>query len=442
MKYDKQQIMQMVEEEDVEFIRLQFTDMFGRFKNVAITVNQLEKALNNKCMFDGSLIDGFARIEQSDMYLYPDLDTFTIFPWRPQQGKVARFICDVYRPDGTPFEGDPRYILKNVLQEAEDMGYSFEVGPECEFFLFHTDDNGNPTTLTHEKAGYLDIGPVDLGENARRDMVLNLEDMGFEVEQSHHEVSPGQHEIDFKYDNALVTADNIMTFKMTIKSIAKRHGLHATFMPKPKSGINGSGMHLNLSLSKDGKNIFNDENDKNGLSIEAYQFMAGIMKHIKGMTVIANPLVNSYKRLVPGYEAPAYIAWSATNRSLLIRIPASRGENARIELRCPDPTANPYLLFATCLAAGLDGIKNNLMPAPSIDKNIFEMSLKEREGAGIENLPENLCDAIDKFEQDDFIKNVLGEHISSNYINAKKKEWQTYRTQVTEWEIEQYLHEF
>lgn len=442
MKYDKQQIMQMVEEEDVEFIRLQFTDMFGRFKNVAITVNQLEKALNNKCMFDGSLIDGFARIEQSDMYLYPDLDTFTIFPWRPQQGKVARFICDVYRPDGTPFEGDPRYILKNVLQEAEDMGYSFEVGPECEFFLFHTDDNGNPTTLTHEKAGYLDIGPVDLGENARRDMVLNLEDMGFEVEQSHHEVSPGQHEIDFKYDNALVTADNIMTFKMTIKSIAKRHGLHATFMPKPKSGINGSGMHLNLSLSKDGKNIFNDENDKNGLSTEAYQFMAGIMKHIKGMTVIANPLVNSYKRLVPGYEAPAYIAWSATNRSLLIRIPASRGENARIELRCPDPTANPYLLFATCLAAGLDGIKNNLMPAPSIDKNIFEMSFKEREEAGIENLPENLCDAIDKFEQDDFVKNVLGEHISSNYINAKKKEWQTYRTQVTEWEIEQYLHEF
>lgn len=442
MKYTKQQIMQMIEEEDVEFIRLQFTDMFGRFKNVAITVNQLEKALNNKCMFDGSLIDGFARIEQSDMYLYPDLDTFTIFPWRPQQGKVARFICDVYRADGTPFEGDPRYILKNVLQEAEDMGYSFEVGPECEFFLFHTDDNGNPTTLTHEKAGYLDIGPIDLGENARRDMVLNLEDMGFEVEQSHHEVSPGQHEIDFKYDNALVTADNIMTFKMTIKSIAKRHGLHATFMPKPKSGINGSGMHINLSLSKDGKNIFNDESDKNGLSREAYSFMAGIMKHIKGMTVITNPLVNSYKRLVPGYEAPAYIAWSATNRSLLIRIPASRGENARIELRCPDPTANPYMLFAVCLAAGLDGIKNNLMPAPSVDKNIFEMSQREREEAGIENLPENLCDAIDKFEQDDLIKKVLGEHISSNYINAKKQEWQTYRTQVTEWEIEQYLHQF
>lgn len=442
MKYTKQQIMQMIKEEDVEFIRLQFTDMFGRFKNVAITVNQLEKALSNKCMFDGSLIDGFARIEQSDMYLYPDLDTFTIFPWRPQQGKVARFICDVYRTDGTPFEGDPRYILKKALKDAEDMGYSFEVGPECEFFLFHTDDNGNPTTLTHEKAGYLDIGPIDLGENARRDMVLNLEDMGFEVEQSHHEVSPGQHEIDFKYDNALVTADNIMTFKMTIKSIAKRHGLHATFMPKPQSGINGSGMHINLSLSKNGKNIFNDENDKNGLSREAYNFMAGIMKHIKGMTVITNPLVNSYKRLVPGYEAPAYIAWSATNRSLLIRIPASRGENARIELRCPDPAANPYMLFAVCLAAGLDGIKNNLMPPLSVDKNIFEMSQKEREEAGIENLPENLCDAIDKFEKDNLIKEVLGEHISSNYINAKKKEWQVYRTQVTEWEIEQYLHQF
>lgn len=442
MKYTKQEIMQRIEDEDVEFIRLQFTDMFGRLKNVAITVSQLEKALDNKCMFDGSLIDGFTRIEESDMYLYPDLDTFTIFPWRPQQGKVARFICDVYRPDGTPFEGDPRYILKKVLKEAEEMGYSFEVGPECEFFLFHTDDNGNPTTVTHEKAGYFDIGPIDLGENARRDMVLNLEDMGFEVEESHHEVSPGQHEIDFKYDNALVTADNIMTFKMTIKSIAKRHGLHATFMPKPKSGINGSGMHLNLSLSKDGKNIFNDESDKNGLSKEAYGFMAGIMKHIKGMTVISNPLVNSYKRLVPGYEAPAYIAWSATNRSILIRIPASRGENARIELRCPDPTANPYMLFAVCLAAGLDGIKNQLVPAPSVDKNIFEMSAQEREEQGIENLPENLCDAIEKFEQDDFIKEVLGGHISSNYINAKKQEWQAYRTQVTEWEIEQYLHKF
>lgn len=442
MKYTKQEIMDMIEEEDVEFIRLQFTDMFGTMKNVAITVSQLEKALDNKCMFDGSSIDGFTRIEESDMYLYPDLDTFTIFPWRPQQGKVARFICDIHRPDGSPFEGDPRYVLKKVLKEAEEMGYTFDVGPECEFFLFHTDDNGNPTTVTHEKAGYFDLGPVDLGENARRDMVLNLESMGFEVEASHHEVAPAQHEIDFKYDNALVTADNIMTFKLTIKSIAKRHGLHATFMPKPKSGINGSGMHINMSLSKDDKNIFADASDEKGLSKEAYSFIAGIMKHIKGMTVLTNPLVNSYKRLVPGYEAPVYIAWSATNRSPLIRIPASRGEGTRIELRCPDPTANPYMVLAVCLAAGLDGIKNNLKPAASIDKNIFEMTETQKEQEGIENLPENLCDAIEKFEEDEFVKNVLGSHISSNYVNAKKKEWQQYRTQVTEWEIEEYLHKF
>lgn len=322
------------------------------------------------------------------------------------------------------------------------MGYTFEAGPECEFFLFHTDDNGNPTTLSHEKAGYFDLGPIDLGENARRDMVLNLESMGFEVESSHHEVAPAQHEIDFKYDNALVTADNIMTFKLTIKSIAKRHGLHATFMPKPKSGINGSGMHINMSLNKDGKNIFNDSNDEKGLSKEAYSFMAGIMKHIKGMTVITNPLVNSYKRLVPGYEAPVYIAWSTTNRSPLIRIPAPRGEGTRIELRCPDPTANPYMVLAVCLAAGLDGIKNNLTPPASVDKNIFEMSLAEKEEDGIEHLPENLCDAIEKFENDEFVQNVLGKHISTNYINAKKKEWQAYRTQVTEWEIEEYLHKF
>ena len=442
MKYTKQDILDMIEEEDVEFIRLQFTDMFGTMKNVAITVSQLEKALDNNCMFDGSSIEGFARIEESDMYLYPDLDTFTIFPWRPQQGKVARFICDIKRPDGTPFEGDPRYILKKVLKEAEELGYTFDVGPECEFFLFHTDDIGNPTTITHEKAGYFDVGPVDLGENARRDMVLNLESMGFEILASHHEVAPAQHEIDFKYDDALSTADNLMTFKMAIKSIAKRHGLHATFMPKPKSGINGSGMHLNMSLSKDGKKIFADPDDKIGLSKEAYSFIAGIMKHIKGMTVLTNPLVNSYKRLVPGYEAPVYIAWSATNRSPLIRIPGSRGESTRIELRCPDPAANPYMVLAVCLAAGLDGIKNQLVPVDSIDRNIFEMTQADREEAGIESLPENLCDAIEKFEQDEFVQNVIGKHIAKHYINAKKKEWQEYRTQVTDWEIEQYLHKF
>lgn len=442
MKYTKQEIIEMIEEEDVEFIRLQFTDMFGTMKNVAVTVSQLEKALNNECMFDGSCIEGFARIEESDMYLYPDLDTFTIFPWRPQQGKVARFICDIYRPDGKPFEGDPRYILKRVVKEAEAMGYTFDAGPECEFFLFHTDDNGNPTTLSHEKAGYFDLGPVDLGENARRDMVLNLESMGFEVESSHHEVAPAQHEIDFKYSDAVTTADNIMTFKLAVKSIAKRHGLHATFMPKPKSGINGSGMHMNMSLSRDGSNIFFDENDPDGLSREAYYFIAGLMKHIKGMTVLTNPLVNSYKRLVPGYEAPVYIAWSAKSRSPLIRVPVSKGEATRIELRCPDAAANPYLVLAACLAAGLEGIKNKMEPARSVDGNIFAMTEADREELGIENLPQNLCDAIEKFEQDELIKKVVGKHIAKNYIDAKKKEWQEYRAQVTDWELEQYLHKF
>lgn len=438
-QYSKEEIMKLVEEEDVEFIRLQFTDIFGTMKNVAVTSSQLEKALNNECMFDGSSIEGFVRIEESDMYLYPDLNTLEIFPWRPQQGKVARFICDVYRPNKTPFEGDPRYILKKVLQEAKEMGYTFQVGPECEFFLFHTDDNGLPTTITHEKAGYFDLAPLDLGENARRDIVLNLEDMGFIIEASHHEVAPAQHEIDFRYDEALSTADNIMTFKLAVKTIAKRHGLCATFMPKPVHGVNGSGMHTNMSLSKDGKNLFADENDPLGLSREAYNFIAGIMEHIKGMTAITNPLVNSYKRLVPGFEAPVYIAWSATNRSPLIRIPAGRGESTRVELRSPDPSCNPYLTLAVCLAAGLDGIKRNLSPQKAVDYNIFHMTDEERQKAGIQCLPGTLLEAIEALEQDEFIKNVLGEHVASNYIKAKKAEWLSYRSQVTEWEINQYL---
>jgi len=439
-RYTKQDIMQLVRENDVEFIRLQFTDIFGTLKNVAITKSQIEKALDNQCMFDGSSIEGFVRIEESDMYLYPDLSTFEIFPWRPQQGKVARLICDVYRPDGTPFEGDPRYILKKVLKEAKDMGYTFDVGPECEFFLFHTDDNGMPTTLTHEKGGYFDLGPIDLGENARRDMVLNLEDMEFEIEASHHEVAPAQHEIDFKYKEALHTADNIMTFKLVVKSIAKRHGLHATFMPKPKFGINGSGMHINMSLSKNGKNIFNSPGGELGLSQEAYYFIGGLIKHIKGMTAITNPLVNSYKRLVPGYEAPVYIAWSATNRSPLIRIPASRGEGTRIELRCPDPSGNPYLVLAACLAAGLQGIKDKLVPPESVDTNIFDMSDFEKERCQIESLPSNLFHAVKELEEDTFIRSVLGEHISQRYIQAKYAEWNAYTTQVTNWEIEEYLY--
>ena len=438
-KYTKKDIIRLVEEEDVEFIRLQFTDMFGTMKNVAITSNQLEKALENECMFDGSSIEGFVRIEESDMYLYPDLDTFAIFPWRPQQGKVARIICDVYRPDGKPFAGDPRYVLR-VVEEAKQMGYTLNVGPECEFFLFHTDDDGQPTTISHEKAGYFDLGPIDLGENARRDMVLTLEDMGFEIEASHHEAAPAQHEIDFKYDEAIATADNIMTFKLAVKTIAKRHGLFASFMPKPKYGINGSGMHINMSLEKDGKNIFFDENDQMQLSKEAYYFIGGIMEHVKGMTAITNPLVNSYKRLVPGYEAPIYIAWSATNRSPLIRIPAARGEGTRVELRCPDPSANPYLALAVCLAAGLDGIRKQIMPPAAVVKNVYEMRLDEKKAEGIEALPATLSEAVDELEKDEYILEVLGEHISRNYIAAKRTEWAEYTSQVTDWEIEQYLY--
>ena len=442
-RYTKDDIFRMVEEEDVEFIRLQFTDIFGTLKNIAITSSQLEKALDNKCMFDGSSVEGFVRIEESDMYLYPDYDTFEIFPWRPQQGKVARLICDVYTPDGKPFEGDPRWILKKTIKEANDLGYRFDVGPECEFFLFHTDDNGLPTTLSHEKAGYFDLGPNDLGENIRRDMVLTLEDMGFEIEASHHEVAPAQHEIDFKYDEALKTADNIQTFKMTVKTIAKRHGLYATFMPKPKFGISGSGMHINMSLAtKEGKNIFADENGKIGLSDDAYHFIAGILKHARGMSAITNPLVNSYKRLVPGYEAPVYIAWSAKNRSPLIRIPASRGNGTRVELRNPDPTANPYLVLALCLAAGLDGIKNKIEVPESVDCNIYEMTPGERRAAGIENMPADLKEAVDCLVADEFLCSVLGEHITTKYVEAKMKEWENYTTRVSQWEIDEYLYKY
>ena len=442
-RYTKDDIFRMVEEEDVEFIRLQFTDIFGTLKNIAITSSQLEKALDNKCMFDGSSVEGFVRIEESDMYLYPDYDTFEIFPWRPQQGKVARLICDVYTPDGKPFEGDQRWLLKKTLKEANEMGYRFDVGPECEFFLFHTDDNGLPTTLSHEKAGYFDLGPNDLGENIRRDMVLTLEEMGFEIEASHHEVAPAQHEIDFKYDEVLKTADNIQTFKMTVKTIAKRHGLYATFMPKPKFGISGSGMHINMSLAtEEGKNIFADENGKIGLSDDAYHFIAGIMKHARGMSAITNPLVNSYKRLVPGYEAPVYIAWSAKNRSPLIRIPASRGNGTRVELRNPDPTANPYLVLALCLAAGLDGIKNKIEVPESVDCNIYEMTPGERRAAGIENMPADLKEAVDCLVADEFLCSVLGEHITTKYVEAKMKEWENYTTRVSQWEIDEYLYKY
>lgn len=438
-KYTKKDILELVEEEDVEFIRLQFTDLFGTMKNLAITSSHLQKALDNKVMFDGSSVDGFVRVDESDMYLYPDYSTLAMFPWRPQQGKVARLICDVYRPDGTCYESDPRYILKKVVSEAAGMGYTFNVGPECEFFLFHMDDDGMPTTITHEQAGYFDMSPLDFGENARRDMVMTLEEMGFEVEASHHENAPAQHEIDFKYDDALTTADNIMTFKLAVKSIAKRHGLHATFMPKPKNGIDGSGMHINMSLSRDGMNVFQSAADEVGLSQEAYYFLGGLMKHIKAMTLILNPTVNSYKRLVPGYEAPSCIAWSAKNRTPLVRIPATRGEETRIELRSPDPCCNPYLALALCLAAGMDGIRNQILPPPSMDVNMDILSGEEKVAHGLETLPRNLKEAVEEFEKDELMKTVLGEEVCRKYADAKRKEWEDYNARISQWELDHYL---
>lgn len=425
LNYTKEDIFRIVEEEDVEFIRLQFTDIFGNLKNVAITVSQLEKALNNKISFDPTAIEGYSDEGEEELFLHPDFSTFAIFPWRPQRGKVARMICDVYRQDGTPYEGDSRYILKQVVKEAKDLGYTFEVGPACEFFLFQADENGLPTTVTYEQAGYFDLGPIDFGENARRDMVISLENMGFQVEASHHESAPAQHEIDFKADEAIATADNILTFKLAVKSIARTHGLHATFMPKPKQGVDGSGMRINMKLYKDGKNIFYDAEGKDGLSEDAYHFVAGLMKHVRGMAAITNPIVNSYKRLVPGFDAPTEISYNRKNRRGMVNIPGTRDENVRISLRSPDPTANPYLTIALCLRAGLQGINEK---AEINDKK--------------ETMPDNLFEAIRAMENDDMIESVLGTEVFRRYSALKKAEWNRYREQITNWEINEYLYRF
>jgi len=441
-KYTKEEIIQIAQEQNVKFIRLQFSDIFGVLKNVAITVNQLEKALNNELMFDGSSIEGFVRIEESDMYLHPDLDSWVIFPWRPMEGAVARLICDVYNSDGTPFAGDPRYILRQAIAKAEQRGYTMNVGPELEFFLFHTDDNGQATLTTHDKASYFDLTPVDLGENARRDMVLALEDMGFEIEASHHEVAFGQHEIDFKYADALTTADNVQTFKFVVRTIAQRHGLHATFMAKPIFGINGSGMHANQSLFRQGENVFFDPQGELELSQECYHYIGGLMAHARGMAAVTNPTVNSYKRLVPGYEAPVYIAWSAKNRSPLIRIPAKRGSSTRVELRNPDPSCNPYLAIAVMLTAGLDGIDKKIAPPAAVNRNIYEMTRGEKEDQGIPSLPGSLEEALAELEKDEVIKEALGPHAYQRFVEAKQLEWDQYRIRVTPWEIDEYLVKF
>ncbi|MED2973232.1 MULTISPECIES: type I glutamate--ammonia ligase [unclassified Fictibacillus] len=439
-KFTKENIMQIAKDENVRFIRLQFTDLLGVIKNVEIPVGQLEKALDNKMMFDGSSIEGFVRIEESDMLLYPDLDTWVVFPWTSEKGKVARMICDIYNPDGTPFSGDPRGILKKVLKEMEDLGFTdFNIGPEPEFFLFKNDEKGEPTLELNDKGGYFDLAPTDLGENCRRDIVLELEDMGFEIEASHHEVAPGQHEIDFKYADAITTCDNIQTFKLVVKTIARKHGLHATFMAKPLFGVNGSGMHANMSLFKDGDNSFFNPSNETGLSETAMQFLAGILKHAQDFTAITNPTVNSYKRLVPGYEAPCYVAWSMQNRSPLIRIPASRGLSTRVEVRSVDPTANPYLAMAVLLASGLDGIKNKLQTPEPVDRNIYVMDKEEREAEGIKDLPATLKEAVDRLKKSEVLIKALGEHAAEHFVEAKEIEWDMFRTQVHPWEREQYM---
>lgn len=441
-KFTRKEIAENSKKENVRFLRLMFTDILGVIKNVEVPISQLKKVLDNEMMFDGSSIEGFVRIEESDMYLRPDLDTWLIFPWETNEGsgKVARLICDVYNPDGTPFAGDPRSNLKRALKEMTEFGFTdFNLGPEPEFFLFKLDEKNEPTLELNDDGGYFDLAPTDLGENCRRDIVLQLEDLGFEIEASHHEVAPGQHEIDWKYASALEACDNIQTFKLIVKTVARKHGLHATFMPKPLYGVNGSGMHFNLSLfTKDG-NAFYDKDGDMELSDTARHFLAGILDHAKAFTAIVNPTVNSYKRLVPGYEAPVYIAWSGRNRSPLIRVPQSRGMSTRVELRSVDPSANPYLAMAVLLKAGLDGIRNEMKAPEPINRNIYVMSEKDRYENGIYDLPGTLQDALKHLAADSTIKDGLGEHIYENFANAKRIEWAAFREQVTEWERDQYL---
>ncbi len=436
---NKEDVIKAIETNNVKFIRLQFTDIQGIVKDVEIPVTQIEKALTTGITFDGSSIEGFVRIEESDMVLKPDIKTFAILPWGRNKGVVARIICDIHLPNGKEFEADPRYVLKKVMKEAEEMGYTLNTGPELEFFLFEK-HNGKASTMPHDYGRYFEFAPTDLTEDIRRDIVHTLMELDFDIEASHHEVAFGQHEIDFKYGDALKTADNVVTFKYVTRTIAKIHGLHATFMPKPIATENGSGMHVNLSLSREGENAFYDPEDEMEISDIARQFIAGVLKHVKAITCIANPLVNSYKRLIPGYEAPVYITWSGANRSSLIRIPSARGNSTRVELRSPDPSCNPYLTFAAILAAGLDGIRNNMDPGKMMDNNVFDLTKKEREENGIETLPSAINESAEYLENDELLKNTLGEHVHDNILRIARAEWDAYRAQVHDWEIQRYLN--
>lgn len=425
----REEIMNLIDEEDVEFIRLQFTDIFGRLKNLAVTPGQMDSVLKRKYSFAGSAAFGDRYDYDERLYLYPVLDTFAILPWRPQQAKVAKITCDIYNSDGTPFEFCSRYILKKVLKRAEDMGYSFMVDPECEFFLFHTDENGLPTTTTHEMAGYLDVGPVDFGENARRDIVLTLEEMGFEIESSHHEKAPAQHEIDFKEAEALRMADSIQTFKFGVRSIAKRFGLYATFMPKPKTGEAGSGMHTNLTMLKNYKNVF--RSNDGSMTKEAEYFIGGILKHAKALAAITNPTVNSYKRLNSGFDAPRAIMWSSKGEKALVNYKVGV-DDSKVELRFPDGSSNPYLLLASCISAGLDGIENHM----TIGEDIISMKGKME---NTDMLPDNLKEALDELQKDEYLKNALGREFTDIFVQIKYNEWRDYMLEVSEWELNRYL---
>ncbi|HEX7048941.1 MAG TPA: type I glutamate--ammonia ligase [Longimicrobiales bacterium] len=423
----------------IRFLRLQFTDVTGIIKNVEVPESQFDKALNGDIMFDGSSIEGFVRIEESDMFLKPDLDTFAIFPWGDPGNRIARVICDIYGADGTPFPGDPRRVLRRQIEAAAALGYRMMAGVEAEFFLFHRAEDGTPTRLTHDSGGYFDLTPVDLGEVARRDIVNTLEIMGFEVEASHHEVAPGQHEIDFRYEDALVTADNLATFRFVVRNIALQHGLHATFMPKPVDGQAGSGLHTHQSLFEGERNAFHDPDAPDGMSRVMRWYVGGLLRHARGFCAVTNPLVNSYKRLVPGFEAPVHVAWSHQNRSPMVRVPARRGKGTRLEVRMPDPSANPYLALAVQLGAGLDGIRHRTPPPDPVDKNIFELTVRERRRHRIQDLPRDLGDALVFFQKDPLMREVLGDHVFEHFIAAKEQEWADYTAQVHEWEIERYL---
>ena len=445
VRWTKQTIMADAQDKNVRYIRLMFTDITGTIKNVEIPRSQLEKALDNQMMFDGSSIEGFVRIEESDMYLIPDYSTWLVFNWEEgsENARIARLICDVNTTDGLPFAGDPRANLKRVLKRMQDLGFtSFNLGPEPEFYLFKLDENGEPTMNLNDNGGYFDLAPNDLAENCRREIVLELEDLGFEIEASHHEVGPGQHEIDWKYADALSSADSIQTFKLIVKSVARRHNLHATFMPKPVFGIAGSGMHFNLSLFNDEGNAFYDPQSEDGLSQNALCFIGGLLKYARAYTAICNPLVNSYKRLVPGYEAPVYVAWSGQNRSPLIRIPAARGNSTRVEVRSVDPSANPYLALSVLLAAGLKGIEDKITPPLAIDRNIYAMTREERLAEGVNDLPGSLREALKEMKKEPVILEALGNHIAQNFIAEKTVEYFSYQKQVTQWELEKYFKHY